>query len=318
MSNSPVVSIIMTAYNVADYIGAAIDSALAQTFADFELIVIDDSSNDNTVEVVLGKTDPRLRLVRSVHRGAAQQMRQGVELAQAPYVAFLDADDLWHPAKLETHLAFLDAHPEADLTFSWSRIIDEGGRDTGLTTRRWSGPISFSELLEDNVIGNGSALVLRSQALAAAGGLDSTLPAGYDLDAWLRIALLRPGNLWAIPEFLTFYRRRSGQMTGNVVLMDRSFDLLLEKAKRLAPAAASRVEHKARSNMMRFCAYGCYQGGDYGRAATWLARSLWRSPARFLMDFRNWKICAAVAAGFALPPGLHDYLIRAALRVDRA
>jgi hypothetical protein len=144
------------------------------------------------------------------------------------------------------------------------------------------------------------------------------LTASYDLDAWLRIALLRSGNVWAIPRFLTSYRRHQGQMTGDITLMHRSFELLLEKAKGLAPAAVSRVEKKARCNMMRFYAYGCYQAGDYGMSSRWLARSLRLSPSTFLWDLRNWKMIAAVAAGFVLPPRFHHYLIRVALRVNRA
>jgi glycosyltransferase involved in cell wall biosynthesis len=317
-SSLPAVSIVMTAYNVADYIGEAIQSALAQTFTDFELIVIDDASTDNTLDVAMRNTDPRLRLVRSPHQGAPAQMRKGVELARAPYLAFLDGDDLWHPSKLENHVAFLNAHPEVDLTFSWSRIIDERGRDTGLTTCAREGPTSFSELLADNVIGNGSALVLRREALAAAGGIDATLPAGYDLDAWLRVGLLRPGNLWAIPEFLTYYRRRRGQMTGDVALMERSFDLLVQKARSLAPDAVARVEKRAYCNMMRFYSYGCYQAGDYARSARWLARSFRRAPATFLLEPRNWKMSGAVAAGSILPPRCHTYLIRAVLKANRA
>ena len=153
-------------------------------------------------------------------------------------------------------MQFLNAQPRADLTFSWSRIIDEDGRDTGLTSRLWDGPISFSELLADNVIGNGSALVLRREALMAAGGIDAAFAACYDLDAWLRIGALRPGNLWAVPEFLTFYRRRPGQITGDVAVVERSFEQLLQKARWFAPRAVALVEGRARSNMQRFCAYG--------------------------------------------------------------
>ena len=65
---------------------------------------------------------------------------RGIELAQAPYVAFLDGDDLWAPRKLERHVEFFETHPGVDLTFSWSRIVDEQARDTGLTSRLWKGP----------------------------------------------------------------------------------------------------------------------------------------------------------------------------------
>src|SRR5215472_13749872 len=116
MSNPPAVSIVMTAYNVADYIGAAIQSALAQTFRDFELLVIDDGSTDHTFQMASRSSDPRIRLLRSPHRGAAIQLREGIARTQAPFLALLDGDDLWSPAKLERHLEFFQDHAEADLT----------------------------------------------------------------------------------------------------------------------------------------------------------------------------------------------------------
>lgn len=318
MCDSPAVSVVMTTYNVAPYLGAAIESALAQTFREFELIVLDDGSTDGTLRIAERFSDARVRVMRSPHRGAAAQLRRGIEQARAPYLALLDGDDLWSPNKLERHVQFLNAQPRADLSFSWSRIIDEDGRDTGLTSRLWDGPISFSELLADNVIGNGSALVLRRDALIAAGGIDTSFAACYDLDAWLRIGALRPGNLWAIPDFLTFYRRRPGQITSDVPVVDRSFEQLMQKARWFAPRAVASVEARARSNMQRFCAYGWYQAGFYGRALGTMTRSLRRAPRVFFADRRNWEMAAAALSGLLLPAGLHQRITGTALRARRA
>lgn len=308
----------MTAYNVANYIGAAIESALAQTFPDFELILLDDGSTDRTLGIAAQACDARIRLVQSAHRGAAAQLREGTRLARAPYLAVLDGDDLWSPLKLARHLEVLERRPEVDLTFSWSRIIDARGQDTGLAPRRWTGGITFTELLADNVIGNSSAVVVRREALLAAGGIDPGFSACYDLDSWLRIARLRPGNVWAIPEFLTFYRRRPGQLTGDVANVERDFEQLIEKARGFAPREVARVERRARSNMRRFLAYGWYQAGDYGRAVHAMARSLGYAPEIFLADRRNWEMGAAALGGLLLPARLHGYLTRAALRWKNA
>ena len=304
----------MTAYNVAAYVGAAIESALAQTFRDFEMIVIDDGSTDGTVQIAERFEDSRLRVMPSRHRGPAAQLGEGIKQTSGRYLAVLDGDDLWNPIKLERHVHFLNGHPSADLTFSWSRTIDAEGEDTGLTSCLWDGPISFSELLADNALGNGSALVFRRDALDAAGGFDPTFLACYDLDAWLRIGALRPGNLWAIPEFLSSYRRRPGQITCNVPLMERSFEQLLRKAHWFAPRAVSEVEQRARCNMQRFCAYGWYQAGYYGRAVATMSRSLRRAPEVFLADRRNWKMAAAALSGLLLPGGLHRRIASAAVR----
>ena len=315
---NPRVSVVMTAYNVAPYIGAAIESALAQTFRDFELLVLDDGSTDGSVRIAEGFSDARVSVMRAPHLGAATQLSEGIQQARGRYLALLDGDDLWAPNKLERHVQFLDSQPRADLSFSWSRIIDEDGRDTALTSRLWDGPISFSELLADNVIGNGSALVLRRDVLLAAGGIDSSFDACYDLDAWLRIGAVRPGNLWAIPEFLTFYRRRPGQITSDVPLMERSFEQLMQKARWFAPRAVALVEDQARSNMQRFCAYGWYQDGRYGRALATMLRSLRRATRVFFADRRNWEMTSAALSGMVLPAGLHRRIASAALRTLRA
>ncbi len=319
MGDTPAVSVVMPAYNLESYIGPAVESVLAQTFSDFELIVVDDGSTDGTLQCLNRfQGDPRIRIVSEPHRGMPFPVCRGIELAQAPYVAFLDGDDLWAPRKLERHIEFFASHPGADLTFSWSRIVDEQTRDTGLTSRLWTGSVSFAQLLADNVIGNGSALVVRREALWAAGGIDNSFPCCHDVDFWLRVALLRPGNLHAIPEFLTLYRRRPGQLTRNVELMEKNFERVLERARALAPEQVARVEMKARCNMQRFFAFGCYQNGDYSSSLRFLQRSLSAAPVGFLTDARNWKMTAAALAGLALPRRWHNFLVRTTTGPRRA
>jgi glycosyltransferase involved in cell wall biosynthesis len=315
----PTISVLMPAYNVASYVVPAIESVLAQTFRDFELVVVDDGSTDGTLERASRfQCDSRVRVIAETHRGMPYPICRGVELTQAPYIALLDGDDLWAPTKLERHSDFFESHPNADLTFSWSRIVDEHGHYTGLTSRAWRGSISFRELLMDNVISNGSSLVVRRDALLAAGGIDASLPVCYDIDTWLRVALLRPENVHAIPEFLTFYRRRPGQLTCNVPLMETNFERVLERLRAIAPQQVASVEEKARCNMQRFFAYGSYQNGDFASALRFLRRSLVAAPVGFLADIRNWKMTAAALAGMALPRRWHSLLVQTLLRSGRA
>jgi Glycosyl transferase family 2 len=319
MAENPAVSVIMPAYNVVDYIGAAVESVQAQTFTDFELIVVDDGSTDGTLRALRAfEFDPRIKIIAEPHCGMPFPVCAGIAAAQGKYIAFLDGDDLWAPRKLERHIEFFLKYSEVDLTFSWSRIVDEQGRDTGLTSRTWNGPVSFAQLLADNVIGNGSALVVRREALVAAGGIEPSLAFCHDIDFWLRVALLRPGNLRAIPEFLTFYRRRPGQLTRKVEPMEENFERVLERARQLAPAVVRRVEIKARCNMQRFFAFGSYQNGDYSGALGFLKRSFTTAPLGFMADARNWKMTAAALAGLTLPQRWHSLLIRATLRSGRA
>lgn len=127
---SPVVSVIIPAYNGTPYLAQAIQSVLDQTFSDFELIVVDDVSTDNTPDVVRAFADPRVRYVlHAKNQGAIAARKTGVGLAAGEVFAFLDQDDTFHPQKLERHVAFLREHPEVGVTYN-SRFELAAGGDT--------------------------------------------------------------------------------------------------------------------------------------------------------------------------------------------
>jgi len=228
---SPTVSVVMPVYNVAPWVAAAIESALRQTLTNLEVIVVDDGSSDDTGRVVSCIDDPRVRFESMPHQGAAATLNHAVRIASGTFVAFLDGDDLWAPAKLERQIAFMEQRPETDLTFSQSRLCNEHGANLGLTSRREHEPVSFERLYVDNMIGNGSSVVARRTALLEAGPFDTELLGGYDFDVWLRIALLRPANVFCIPAVLTYYRRREGQITKNWKLMGAALKRVLRRPR---------------------------------------------------------------------------------------
>ena len=313
MASAPLVSVIITAYNVADYIGPAILSALAQTLGDFEVLVLDDGSTDGTLKTARAFFDRRLRIIQCPHRGPATLLRAGIELAQSPYIAPLDADDLWTPEKLEQQYQFLEAHRDAGLAFTWSRVIDEEGQDTGITSQLWEGPVAFSEMLSDCALGLNSAALIRRKTLLAAGGIDTSLSAHYDLDLALRIALLRHRNVWAIPEFLTMHRRRPGQLSSDIPAMEHAFHQVMVKARTLAPSLLARVEQEAQASMQRRFAYGWYSKRKYRRSLDAMARLFRHDPSAFSRDRRNWEMTAAALTAQVLPERLHTRWSLAAL-----
>lgn len=314
MAQDILVSIVMTAYNLERYVGAAIRSALDQTLKRIEVIVVDDGSTDRTPEILQGIGDPRLQALRLSHAGPAAALNAGVAQAAGRYVAFLDGDDLWRPEKLERHVSFLESHPGVDLTFDWYRQIDEEGSEIGLGSHRWRGPVSFGQLLVDNVIGSGSSAVIRRGALPNAAPFDTNFAACHDLDLYLRVALQRERNVCSIPNYLTYYRRRTGQLSKCLEVMEASWNQLLVKFRALAPEATQRTLGRARSNMSRFFAYVAYENGNYRRAAGYLAEGFSHAPRAFLSDARNWKLGAGIATARILPANVHHALIRVALR----
>ncbi len=191
MIDAPLVSVVTPAYTVGPWIGQAMDSVLSQTERRLEYVVVDDGSTDDTAAIVAERAerDPRLRLIKTENGGSGRARNIGITATSAPFVAFLDGDDRWHPDFLRTALAtFGAAPPHLGATFSHTRVLLETGRVVGL---RWqpAGPCDLDRLLvEHNPPHNGSSLVLRRSCFAEVGTFDASLRSGVDFDMWLRIA----------------------------------------------------------------------------------------------------------------------------------
>lgn len=128
-SKSPKVTVFIPVYNREHYIGDAIESILAQTFSDFEILLVDDGSTDSSADKIRSFSDPRIRLVcNEENLGIPKTRNKGVELARGEYMAMLDSDDRAYPKRLEKQIAFLDNHPEYAQVGSWCRMMDAQGR----------------------------------------------------------------------------------------------------------------------------------------------------------------------------------------------
>lgn len=188
------VSVILPTYNRAGILKKAIDSVLAQTYPEFELLIVDDGSTDDTADVVRGYADDRIRYVYTeLNRGAAAARNYGIAEASpdASYIAFEDSDDLWHRDKLEKQLREMERQPEAG--FCYHKIAyDMGGGyrailpDERLPVEKKRGDI-YAQLLYDNLVDCPSMLI-RREFLEQIGGFDEMLKALEDYDLALRLA----------------------------------------------------------------------------------------------------------------------------------
>lgn len=206
----PRVSVIIPAYNPGALVIDAIESVLAQTFQNFEIIVIDDASTDATYEQLRVYGD-RIRYVRQNHSGPAVARNRGVLLSCGQYIAFLDADDIWMPEKLEKQLPLLEQVPKNVLVYSdfnKTSIPDENLR-SGLQAREhWVEGKEFQSLLRQNFIHMSSVLV-RKDALAEAGLFDPKFTSAEDWDLWIRLADV--GSFGFVDEILSHYRVHEDQ-----------------------------------------------------------------------------------------------------------
>lgn len=206
--SKPQVSVIIPVYNGERFIQESISSALGQSIPDFEVIVINDGSTDNSAAMVQDLF-PTVRLINQKNQGAAAARNAGIEVARGEYVAFLDCDDLWDETKLERQLKLHRRYPDALASYCDHRIIDATGRVTGKTGAldypRWSGHI-LPELIQGNCIVSPSVLIARRTAVIEAGGFDCNQPAGSD-DWQLSMHIAALGPILYLPETLASYRR---------------------------------------------------------------------------------------------------------------
>ena len=188
---NPKVSVIISTYNRADLLFRAINSVLAQTFTDFELIVVDDCSTDTTQEVIRKFTDPRIHAIRHENNAGGSVTRNtGITYAKGKYLAFLDDDDEWLESKLTRQARILDeSEPGVALVYTWFDFIDEPSRNRRIGSRSaMSGDIS-ENMLGWEMPAPTSTYMVRAEAARQIGGFDETLPIAQDLDFLIRISM---------------------------------------------------------------------------------------------------------------------------------
>ena len=206
------VSVIMPCYNMERFIAHSIESVIGQSFADLELLIVDDASTDKTADVVryYCEQDDRVKLVvKQEHSGIANSRNQALSAAQGRYLAFLDADDVWHSNKLEKQLAFMQ---ERDVAFSYSAydLIDEDGRSLQKTIAT-AGNLNHDAYLRNTIIGCSTVMVDKEKV----GGVRiPDFRTSEDTATWLNI--LRKGFVaYAIDETLVSYRIRNKSASSN-------------------------------------------------------------------------------------------------------
>jgi glycosyltransferase involved in cell wall biosynthesis len=221
----PTVSVLITTHNRARLVGDAIESVMAQSYPDWELVIVDDGSTDGTREIVAGhvKQDPRVRYVYQPNQGLSKSRTRGLELLTGDYAAFLDDDDLYLPDKLERQVGFLEAHPDVALVYSQVDLVDaRTGQHLRLSPKKPA--LTFQELLAECTIASHSLLVRRA-CLERLGGFRRDLRGGDDYEMWLRI--VRTHRIAFLPGRVGIYRWHDGNMS-------YGYDQRLRYADRLA------------------------------------------------------------------------------------
>lgn len=250
------VSVIIPVYKVEKYIAATVKSVLAQTYTNFELLIIDDGSPDRSIEICQQFKDDRIKIISQPNKGVAAARNTGIRFAQGEYIAILDADDLWLPEKLAKHVEHLDKSPSIGVSFCRSAFIDEEDKPLGIYQLSKLKDISILDLLCRTPIGNGSVPVIRREVLEDIKFQDNLygvvedfyfdddrqLHPSEDVECWLRIAIKTKWKIEGIPEALTLYRVNPHGHSAQLVKKLNSWKTMLEKTRSYSPGLVEQVE----------------------------------------------------------------------------
>ncbi|HEV2720211.1 MAG TPA: glycosyltransferase family A protein [Thermoanaerobaculia bacterium] len=273
------VSVVIPTYNYGRWVAEAIDSALAQTLPPAEVIVVDDGSTDETA-AVLAAYGGRIRVIRQQNLGPAMARNAGIAAARFETIAFLDADDLWQPRKLELQMMRFDADPSLGFVHCGVETFDTtGSLDVQLDGREGYVAADLLRLAAGVVAGPGSSIVFPKAVAEEIGGFDPSLPRSEDWDFCYRIAARYPVGYVAEP--LVRYRLHGGGIHMHIDGMERGMLLAFQKAFASTDPAVQALRHEAYGRLHRILA-GCYfESRQIGSFARHVAASLRHDPRNF-------------------------------------
>jgi glycosyltransferase involved in cell wall biosynthesis len=244
MAHLPLVSVIIPAFNVSKYIAKTAASVLEQTYKNIELIIVDDGSTDSTGAIVKSLFDQNIIYIYQENKGLPATRNTGIRASHGEFIAFLDADDFWHPTKIEKQVSVLLANPEIDVVYANFRWIDPTEHEV---TANWN-PRKFGKTLSEelhyhNIIaGSASSVMVRGKALQDVGLFDENLIFAEDLDMWRRLAYRH--HFYRINEYLVYIRINPSGIQANLEKAEKGRLLYLEKVIATLPLEYASIKTK--------------------------------------------------------------------------
>ncbi len=259
--SDPTVSVIMPVYNGARFINQTIESVLNQTFTDFELLIIDDGSIDNTLEIAnqyaLG--DRRIQVFSHPNQGVSVTRNRGIKSTKGKLIAFLDADDIWSPDKLAAHIKHFQAHPNLAVSFSRVEFISIDGSRTGQVSTSRLFHLQPEDFLYENPTTTMSNPIARAEVFAEVGGFAEDMSYSEDLEWLFRVIChqrqgLPPWQIEGIDRILVYYRASPSGLSASLYRMESGWDLLIDRARGYAPDLVKQHYALARAVHLRYLA----------------------------------------------------------------
>lgn len=275
----PKVSIVMPFRNARDTIAQTLASVREQSFVDWELIAFDDRSTDDgsTIVAAHAARDSRVRRITATGVGVSAARNAGVAAARGELVAFIDADDLWVPAKLDLHVGRFARESDLGVSFDRVRFVDAQGWPTPVTSKARGSRIQAAALLRENPACTASTLVMRRRTFDEAGGFDTGLAHAEDLELMLRVACRTGWRIAALPKVLTHYRASPAGASADLQRMLDGWERVVRRVETYAPALVASHFASARAVQLRYLARRALRLGQSPTVAAGLLRQAWHS-----------------------------------------
>ena len=242
------VTVVVPAYNAAATLDETLQSVRAQTYANLEILVIDDGSTDETPAIAArhAQEDPRLRVIRQQNGGVARARNRGVAEAKGAFIAPVDSDDLWRPEKIELQMqAMVQGGEKVGLVYTWFALVDGKSMVYEAHNRPNEEGSVLQAMYRANVVGNGSSPLMRKDAILAAGGYEPALrdanAQGCE-DLLLYATIAETHDFALVKGFLTGYRQTPDNMSGDASQMIRSWEIVRERLARRRPEFVAELD----------------------------------------------------------------------------
>ena len=301
----PKASVIIPAYNAMAYLPETLDSVIAQTFTDFEVLIINDGSSDNIVEWASQIQDSRVRLISQANQGLPGARNTGIWHSKGEYLAFLDADDIWESSKLAKQVECLDKNLDVGMVSSLVSAIDPNGNLIHIYHLPKFGNDIKRELFRSNIIFCGSTPLVRRICFEKVGFFERSLKSAEDWDMWLRIAIHY--SIFVIEEPLVRYRRHPNSMSTKQRIMLQEVDRVMERSFQSAPQEFQKLKGIGSSQISIMYAWE-YIAKDDVHEAYWFAKQAFIRRPKLMFSISYLHLILLSAAKHFIKPRNYNAL----------
>lgn len=271
------VSVIIPNFNYGRFIGETIESALAQTYSNIEVIVADDGSTDDSVEVIRHYGD-RVKLVRQNHEGVSSARNRAAAESTGGFLAFLDSDDIWQADKIEKQVRVFERDPEIGLVHCGYVDFTESGQMLSQHLNGLEGKVDLEMLRYERptILGGGSGVVVRRSVFERVGGFDTRMAGAEDWEFFYQAA--RISKVGFVPEVLMKYRLHPRNSHLDILRMEKAILKAYDKAFNINDDELRLIRRQCYGKIHSVIAGSYFRAGQYGPFVRHAVRSLWLTP----------------------------------------